>query len=159
MNLCIISQYFLPDINGDVIRLLNIIDILRRNGYNITIITAFPHYPNGKIPIKYWNKLLFFETWKNVKIIRVPILPLAHESNLERFLLYSCFMATAVLSIPFIDTPDFIWAFSQRVFSSFTGLLFKIVFRGKCSEHYNNSSDLEKFPSEFMSFFPDTIAA
>lgn len=59
MNLCIISQYFLPDINGDVIRLLNLIDILRRNGFNITIITAFPHYPDGKIRksirIKYFS--------------------------------------------------------------------------------------------------------
>ena len=65
-NILIITQYFPPDLNGDVIRLLNVMTALKELGYLLTIVTAFPHYPKGEIPLKYRNKLLVMERWKGV---------------------------------------------------------------------------------------------
>jgi len=127
MKLCIISQYFLPDINGDVIRLLNVLDILLREGYDIVLITSFPHYPHGVIPNEYKNKLFTREVWNKVKVIRVPVIPLQHRTSIERFFLYLSFSLFAFLSIPFLGSIDVIWAFSQRLFSFIVGYPLKVI--------------------------------
>mgnify|MGYP000268171377 CR=1 FL=1 len=127
----IISQYFLPDINGDVIRLLNSIKALKRLGVNLTIITAFPHYPSGLIPPKYHGKLFVKETWNDIKIIRTFILPLPHKGFINRLLLYLSFTFSSTIAILLERNVDIIWAFSQKFFSYITGLASKLLHRSK----------------------------
>jgi len=127
----IISQYFLPDINGDVIRLLNSIRALRRLGVNPTVITAFPHYPNGLIPPKYRGKLFVRETWNGIKVIRSFILPLPHKGFINRLLLYLSFTFSSTLVILLEKNVDVVWAFSQKFFSYITGLMSKLIHRSK----------------------------
>ncbi|MEM2981365.1 MAG: glycosyltransferase family 4 protein [Thermoproteota archaeon] len=119
------SQYYLPDINGDVTRLLNSIESLKKDGFNITVVTAFPHYPYGKIPEKYFGKLLAFENNEGSFIIRVPIIPVPHK-GLNHILSYSSYAFFSLLAVPFIDKPDVVWAFSQKLFSYFAGILFRL---------------------------------
>ncbi|MFX0135189.1 MAG: glycosyltransferase family 4 protein [Candidatus Hodarchaeota archaeon] len=127
MRLCIISQYFLPDINGDVIRLLNSIKFLINEGFDIILITSYPHYPTGEIPNEYKFKLISVDVWRSIKIIRVPILPFPHRTSFERFLIYLSFSFFSLFSIPFIGQIDVVWAFSQRIFSFFPSYVLKIV--------------------------------
>ena len=130
-KLCIISQYFLPDINGDVIRLLNSLKVLRKLNLDITIITAFPHYPTGKIPKKYGRKLFVRERWSNIKIIRTFILPLPHKGFIKRLLLYTSFTFSSIIAILTVGKVNMVWAFSQKFFSYMTGLTFKLIYNAK----------------------------
>lgn len=124
-NICIIAQYFLPDIHGDIIRLLNVLNSLRNKGFNITLLTAVPHYPSGKIPMKYQRKKIFRERWNGINIIRVPIIPISHEGFLKRLLLFSSFALFSISSLFLIDKVDLVWTFSPRVFTSMPGALLK----------------------------------
>lgn len=126
-SICIISQYFLPDLNGDVIRLLNALRALKDLGCKVTIVTAFPHYPNGQIPSNYKNKVFTKELWNGVDVIRTFILPLPHNGFINRLLLYLSFSTSSLVSLFLIGKVDVVWAFSQRFFSYFSGLTFKLI--------------------------------
>ena len=126
-SICIISQYFLPDLNGDVIRLLNLLKVLKDEGFEVTIITAFPHYPSGHIPSQYRWKLFSQEKWDGVRVIRTFILPLPHKGIVNRFLLYTSFSLSAVFAAFLTRKIDITWAFSQKLFSYITGLAFKLI--------------------------------
>jgi len=53
LNVLIIGQYFPPDLGGAATRAYNVAKGLSLNGCKVTVITAFPHYPHGRIPKKY----------------------------------------------------------------------------------------------------------
>jgi glycosyltransferase involved in cell wall biosynthesis len=129
-KICILSQYWLPDLNGDVIRLKNCIKALINLGYEVTLITSLPHYPYGDRK-GYKSKPIIIEKGKNIKIIRVYIPPLKHEGLHRRLILYVTFTFTSLFPLFILNKADYIWAFSQRIFSSISGIIFKIFHKSK----------------------------
>jgi hypothetical protein len=97
-KICIISQYWLPDLNGDVVRLKNCIKVLINLGYEVTLITSLPHYPYGDRK-GYKSKPIIIEKEKNIKIIRVYIPPLKHEGLHRRLILYITFTFTSLFPL------------------------------------------------------------
>ena len=130
-SICIISQYFPPDLNGDVVRLLNVLEALKDGGFKVTVVTSFPHYPDGHIPPQYRWKMISRELWNGVQVIRTFILPLPHRGLVNRFLLYASFTLSATLATLLIRKVDIVWAFSQKLFSYITGLVFKLVHKAR----------------------------
>ncbi|WXG47415.1 MAG: glycosyltransferase family 4 protein [Candidatus Atabeyarchaeum deiterrae] len=128
-DICVISQYFLPDMNGDVTRLLGALDALMTAGFRVTLVTAVPHYPLGRIPPKYRGKRFYREHWKGIDIIRVPIMSRPHEGFLNRLLLYLSFAMFSSFSLPLVRKTDIVWAFSPKVFSSLPATLLKSLKR------------------------------
>jgi len=128
-RICIISQYFPPDVTGDVIRLLNALKALKSQKFEVTVIAAFPHYPDGKIPAKYRGKLFYKEKWNGIEVIRTFILPLPHKGFINRFLLYLSFSLSAFIAIFLVKKVRVVWAFSQKFFSYIPGIMFKLLRR------------------------------
>lgn len=128
-KICIISQYFPPDLNGDVTRLLNILKALKKQGFKVTIISAFPHYPDGRIPREYWGKFFLREKWQGIEVIRTFVFPLPHRGFLNRLLIYMSFSFSASFAIFLVRDVMAVWGFSQKLFSYFPGLLFKLIYR------------------------------
>lgn len=128
-TICIISQYCLPDKASDSVRLTKVVKALKNEGFKVIIVTAFPHYPNGKIPPKYKKKLLLREKWNGVDVIRTYVPPLPHKGLLKRFLIYTSFSLSALLALFYMKKIKIIWAFSQKLFSYFTGIIYKFVLR------------------------------
>ena len=107
--------------------MLNTLDALIKQGINVVLVTAFPHYPKGVIPKEYRHKIISIEKWRTIKVIRVPVIPLPHRTSIERFLNYISFSCFALLTIPFLGPIDITWAFSQKLFSFIPGFAQKIV--------------------------------
>jgi len=128
-TICIISQYFPPDFTGDVVRLTRVLKVLTDKGFKVTIVTAFPHYPDGKIPSQYKKKLLVREKWNDIDVIRTYVLPLPHTGFINRLLIYTSFSLSALLALFILKRVKVIWSFSQKFFSYFTGMMFKLVLR------------------------------
>ena len=103
------------------------LEALKDEGFKITLVTAFPHYPNGRIPSQYRWKLFSREMWDGMQVIRTFILPLPHRGSVNRFLLYLSFSFSAVLASLLTGKVDIVWAFSQKLFSYITGLVFKLI--------------------------------
>jgi len=129
-KICIISQYWLPDLNGDVIRLKNCIKALINLGYEVILITTLPHYPYGNRK-GYKLKPITIEKGRRIKVIRVYIPSLKHEGLHRRLILFVSFTLTSLFPLFFLSKVDYIWAFSQRIFSSLSGFVYKIFYRAK----------------------------
>jgi hypothetical protein len=92
MDVLIISQYFPPDRNGSSTRAYNTVLGLTLQGCNVTVIAAFPHYPDGHIPSKYKRKILSLEEIDGIKLVRTWVPSFAHLPLIKRVLLHISFM-------------------------------------------------------------------
>ena len=75
-RILIISQYFYPE----QFRINDISSELAARGYNVTVITGIPNYPEGKIYKEYGYIKRRREVWRNVEIIRLPLIPRGNSS-------------------------------------------------------------------------------
>jgi len=56
LRVLVIAQYFPPDMGGGSTRASNGVKGLLSKGCDVTVVAAFPHYPQGNVPKK--NRLL-----------------------------------------------------------------------------------------------------
>ena len=82
LKILIISQYFWPE--NFIINQLS--TELVKKGNKVTVLTGLPNYPEGKIYKSYIKNKKYFESYKGVKIIRVPLI--ARRKN-KIFLLFN----------------------------------------------------------------------
>jgi glycosyltransferase involved in cell wall biosynthesis len=127
-EICLVSQYWYPDINGDVTRLNNVIESLRKFGFKITLITTIPHYPKGDKK-GYKNRLFKIENGE-IRIIRVFMPSIEHKGFSKRLILYLFFSFLATFPI-LIYGKKYVWIFSQRVFTTFSAIPAKFLHRTK----------------------------
>ncbi len=114
MKACVISQYFPPDTGGASTRASNLIDSLVREHEQVTVVTAFPHYPKGMIPRRYRGKLLSVEEFRGARVVRVWIPPIAHEGVVKRLVMYTIFALSSLTALPFCRGSKITWAVSPN---------------------------------------------
>ncbi len=129
MRVLIISQYFPPDMGGGATRAFNVAKGLFLAGCDVTVVTAFPHYPTGNIPKKYRGKILHVEYDKKIKVIRTFVPPLASKGVVNRFLLFVSFMISSLFALPLVGRVDIVWAANPNVISAFPSMLYGIIKR------------------------------
>lgn len=69
---------------------------LRRQGFEVEVITGFPNYPAGKVYPGYRIKILQRELVDGVEITRVPLYPNHDQSAIKRVLNYVSFAGSAL---------------------------------------------------------------
>jgi len=73
LRLHVISQYLPPDGGGGSRRAANAVAGLRNKTSQIELITAFPHYPYGNVPRKYYRRIPALEKQQGVRVSPVWI--------------------------------------------------------------------------------------
>jgi glycosyltransferase involved in cell wall biosynthesis len=116
LNVLIIGEYYPPDIGGAATRASNIAKGLSLNGCNVTIVTAFPHYPTGKIPKEYKYKPLKVEYVGKSRVIRTFVLPLESKGLFNRLLIFGSFIVSSLFALPIVGKIDVVWAANPDVF-------------------------------------------
>lgn len=94
MNVLIVSQYFWPE----SFRINTVAEALHRAGCRVSVLTAQPNYPGGKIFPGYraWRSQV--ETHPmGYSIYRVPIVPRASAGTIRLALNYASFVVAAIL--------------------------------------------------------------
>ena len=129
LHILVICQYHPPDMGGGSKRVSNAISGLEKLGHTIEVVTAFPHYPHGKVPKEYRRKILIIENRSRKKVIRVWMPSIAHSGFFRRLLMYITFAITSLFALPVTQRPDVIWAANPNVFSSFPAVFFSIITR------------------------------
>jgi glycosyltransferase involved in cell wall biosynthesis len=112
LAVAIFAQYYPPDLGGSATRAFNVAKGLALNGCDVTVVAAFPHYPNGDVPEKYRWKPVVVENDDGVRLIRTFILPLKSEGFLKRLLLIVTFGVSALLASVFVRNVKVVWASS-----------------------------------------------
>lgn len=95
MRLLIVSQYFWPE-NFRVNDLAN--EFVHR-GHDVTVLTGFPNYPNGKVFKEFLSDSAAFSFFKNVRIARVPLIPRG-KGSIRLLLNYLSFAISACIFGP-----------------------------------------------------------
>ena len=94
MKLLIVSQYFWPEnfrVNDLAIDLAN-------KGHEVTVLTGYPNYPEGKIYKEFKENKKKYKKLHNVNIMRVPII--SRGNNLvSLFLNYISFPISAIFQL------------------------------------------------------------
>ncbi|MGQ9691716.1 MAG: glycosyltransferase family 4 protein [Thermoproteota archaeon] len=98
-------------------------------GCEVKVVAAFPHYPHGKIPKRYRYKAIVSEKAGNVKLLRVWLPALPHNSVVKRALLHISFIFSSLFALPFVGDFDIIWAANPNLFCFFSALLYSLVKR------------------------------
>jgi glycosyltransferase involved in cell wall biosynthesis len=129
IKILIISQYFPPDISGGGTRAWNYAKCLSMKGFDVTVITAFPHL-HSDVPKQYKGKLTITENLQGVKIIRVWIPSLLHTSVKNRISLHTSFIFSSLLPL-FTIKPDIIFASEPNLFSIIPSYIYSKVKGGK----------------------------
>ncbi|MGA2682451.1 MAG: glycosyltransferase family 4 protein [Candidatus Bathyarchaeia archaeon] len=112
---------------GGATRAYNMAKGLSLAGCNVTIVTAFPHYPTGNIPAKYRRKLLTIENEGKLRIIRTFVPPLASEGFTKRFLLFTSFVFSSIASLPIVRKVDVVWASNPNIIAMIPSLMYKLL--------------------------------
>lgn len=75
-HILVISQYFYPE----QFRINDICADWVKRGYEITVITGIPNYPQGQYYKGYGLRSRRIEEWNGIKIIRIPLIPRGQSS-------------------------------------------------------------------------------
>lgn len=139
MHFAILTQYYPPEIGAPQARLSNLACHFRRHGHAVTVLTAMPNYPLGKIYHGY-RGLLRREKIEGIEVIRTFIYPTQKTDFVRRLTNYFSFVISSVLlGGVLLQRPDYLLVESPPLF---LGLSAFILSRWKRTPLIFNVSDL-----------------
>ena len=92
MKILIISQYFWPE----NFRVNELSEELIKLGHDITVLTGYPNYPKGEIFEDFLKNKTYYNEYKGVEVIRVPIIP-RKKGRFKLAINYLSFVFSSVL--------------------------------------------------------------
>jgi len=111
----ILSQYFSPEPGAPSIRLGQLTKKLIEKNIEVSVITAMPNYPVGKIFPDYKWLLFKKEYMFGAKIIRTAIYPATGKKVFSRLANYFSFMFTSFFPLIFSKKVDLIFVEAQPI--------------------------------------------
>jgi len=98
VKILVVSQYFWPE----NFRINDLCDALIERGYEVTVYTGLPNYPEGSFSKGYslWGP--YRESRGKINIIRCPLIPRGESKSLRLALNYFSFFFLASLLAPFL---------------------------------------------------------
>ncbi len=97
MRVLLITQYFPPEMGAPQARLYELAKRLQGMGHKITVLTALPNYPTGKIFKGYRGRARKTEVMDEIRVIRTCLYPSKSSKTLPRLLSYLSFGISSVL--------------------------------------------------------------
>ncbi len=95
LRIAYLTQWFEPEPN--IIKGVAFVQALQAAGHEVTVITGFPNYPEGRIYPGYRLRLLQRETLGGVPVIRLPLYPSHDGSSVRRSLNFLSFFLSCLV--------------------------------------------------------------
>jgi len=124
-----LTDNFPPEINAPATRTYEHAVRWVSKGAEVTIITCFPNFPEGKIYSGYKNRWYQSEVMDGINVIRVKTFMSANEGFFLRTLDYISFMVSGFSAGLFQKKPDIIVATSPQFFTAVSGWLLSVIRR------------------------------
>ena len=122
MHLLIHTQYYPPEIGAPQARLSELAAGLQQRGMQISVLTAMPNYPTGKIFPGY-RRLFHKESLDGITIYRTYIVPTQSASFFLRLINYFSFVLSSFWAGLFLPKVDVILTESPPLFLCLTGFV------------------------------------
>lgn len=124
MRLLMIAQYFWPETFGPGVWKREMSEWLVQHGHRVTMITAFPNYPQGVIFPDYRGRFFQIEDFHGVSVIRTWMYAVPRvQSILKRMLSYGSFSVSLLLGGLVAFRPDVVIYLSSPLPGALTAWL------------------------------------
>ena len=120
MKILFLTDNFPPEVNAPANRTFEHCVEWVNQGMDVTVITCFPNFPQGKVYEGYKNKLLKIEIIEGIRVIRVWTFITANEGFIKRTCDYISYSIISFIVGLFIKT-DRIIATSPQFFTALSG--------------------------------------
>jgi glycosyltransferase involved in cell wall biosynthesis len=121
MRILLLTQYFRPEKGAAQVRLWELAKGLKKEGHDLTVVTAFPNHPEGMIPPEYQGKFFLKEQMEGIKILR-PGFTRARAGFWLRLLNYFSFVCSSLYGILRSGPQDLIVVESPPLFIGFSAI-------------------------------------
>lgn len=91
MRILIVSQHFWPE----EFRINDLVGEFRSRGFDVTVLTGWPNYPQGKIFPAFRENPEAFMSFEGATLVRVPLIPRGKAGSVRLFLNYLSFALAA----------------------------------------------------------------
>lgn len=120
MNILFLTDNFPPEVNAPATRTFEHCCEWVKAGHNVTVITCFPNYPQGKVYVGYKNSLCKTEWMNGIKVVRVWSYMTANKGFVKRIIDFISFSVTSFIAGLF-QSCDVIVATSPQFFTALSG--------------------------------------
>lgn len=119
MRLCILSQFYVPEMGAPQVRLSELAERLIDRGWSVEVLTALPNYPTGRVFPEYSPTRAVTEQIGRVRTVRVPMWP-SKGRMATRLVSYASFIGSAAAwGARLISKPDLLWVESPPLFIAY----------------------------------------
>jgi glycosyltransferase involved in cell wall biosynthesis len=132
VNILYISQYFPPEMGAAAARVHELSREWVRGSHRVTVLTGFPNYPSGRVPIPYrrlrWRGTVR-EVVDGIDVVRTWLHAAPTRTPRARMLNYASFLASAVLRGAWLSRPDVVIGTSPQLLVGVAGYALARRFR------------------------------
>jgi glycosyltransferase involved in cell wall biosynthesis len=122
VRVTLLTQYYPPELGAPQARISALASAFARRGHAVTVLTAMPSYPQGRIYPGY-RSLLRREDDHGVRVIRTPIFPTQNADFIRRLTNYFSFVfSSAALGGLLLEPCDFVMVESPPLFLGLAGV-------------------------------------
>lgn len=122
MKLTILTQYYPPEVGAPQTRLSHLASVFAAAGHEVTVLTAMPNYPTGKIQPGYGG-ILRREWREGIRVVRTFVYPSRSASIVPRLLSYFSFvLSSAILGSFLLPRSDYLLVESPPLFLGLSAL-------------------------------------
>jgi glycosyltransferase involved in cell wall biosynthesis len=122
MKVLVISIHYPPEANSSALKMAELAKHLKEQGHQVTVVTAFPNYPDGVLHKGYSRSLWKRETIDGIPVIRTFLLVTTQRRRFgPRMLNYFSFMLTAIYGGLGAGRHDVVFASSPPLFTGVSG--------------------------------------
>lgn len=131
MKLTILTQYYPPEIGAPQRRLSELAERMVKAGHEVTVLTAMPNYPRGRVYEGYGG-LVRRERLDGVQVIRTAIYPSQTASFVHRLTNYFSFvLSSAIIGTFLLRKSDYLLVESPPLFLGLSGIWLSFIARAK----------------------------
>jgi glycosyltransferase involved in cell wall biosynthesis len=124
VRIAYLCHYFVPEPAAPAARVHEFARAWVRAGHSVSVVTAFPNHPTGRIPPAYRGRLWSTEWLDGIRVLRCWLYAVANRGIGRRGLEHLSFMLTAVLfGLPRLGAVDVVVASSPTLFSALSAWL------------------------------------
>ena len=129
MRILMLTQYFPPESGAAQVRLKETAQGLRRNGHQVTVVTAFPNHPSGVIPPEYRGRWRMRDEVDGIPVWRTWIYPVQRGRFWKRLLNYFSFVFSSFWGLSKAGKQDILFFESPPLFLGITALVYAFFTR------------------------------
>src|SRR5262245_43977992 len=118
MRILLLSDNYPPESNALAIRASAHAEQWIEAGAEVTVVTGYPNFPDGKVFEGYRQKLFERGTVNGVEVVRVGTLIFPNSGTLLRIIDFVSYMISATIGSLFVRRPDIVIGSSPQFFAA-----------------------------------------